>query len=161
MSDDRKKADERLQFLEYSVASDLELLNKHQRMVLETYRIREEHWKEVAKASAVIRAIDIKVSLSRMDAEHEEPDQAKNDFSVPVRAEKFLYLITPREQRDAIAGDLMEAAAKLSGKFGPSYAQRWYWVEVTKITCGRLKGVVTLGAVLAVLRSLRGFFTGG
>lgn len=50
----------------------------------------------------------------------------------PVGAEFLLWLLLPREGREAAIGDNNEQFEILAAKFGPRRARFWYWSEVAR-----------------------------
>lgn len=49
----------------------------------------------------------------------------------PRKAEKLLYMLLPKELRNALTGDLEEEFRTLIvPRFGISYAHKWYWAQV-------------------------------
>lgn len=48
----------------------------------------------------------------------------------PTRAEKFLYLVLPKNLREYVPGDLEEEFAQIARKFDLRFAKKWYWKQV-------------------------------
>ena len=58
--------------------------------------------------------------------------EARKADAPPLAAERLLYFILPKSQREALPGDLAEEYSnKYVPKFGRRYADAWYWKEVT------------------------------
>jgi len=72
--------------------------------------------------------------IIEIDYNYHSKNAKANEFhGPPLAAEKLLFALLPKTDRDEIIGDLQEDCETANDKYGAKYARRWYWWQMTSL----------------------------
>jgi hypothetical protein len=133
-------------------------------------RLHESTAQEVVDAFGRERATSILISFSRtywpsLKRGRRAVVEASLNCQPPRLAEGLLHFLLPKQQRDALIGDLEEEMrTRIVPKFGHGWGQLWYWMQGLGAlwhaykfrVVALLAGVPLFGKAAEVIRRLSG-----